>query len=418
MSTVQFPVQGTVILHVGHGDVVVKGQAGRGDGQLLVKGPVEQKAPNATDAGGAHHFYMTTDVTAILPPGTAVQILGNPGDVVLRGVGDVVLETCQGDLAGTELASFQTQCEVRGDVALRTVVGTVDLAAVRGDLAIADASAVSVDVVGGDARVDSAGAVNLGKVKGDLVTNQAASVQVREADGDVKLTNIRGAIDLKRVGRDLSVTAPGPSLAASEVRGGVRLLGYLEPDGRYWINASGSVVVKASGDIHVNVRARGHLQVGPEVQVESQAPGVLVGWVGSREHAADLNIDTKGDAVLSCAGQGAPAPAEVPPVDVPQIVAQAQGEAAQALAQAQAEVGRSLQGVAEPDRSHPARTGGVGTSLRSLLRDLMDSVDPQAKPVAPRRASSAPQDEVRTVLEMLAAGKITAEEAEKLIEAL
>jgi hypothetical protein len=111
--------------------------------------------------------------------------------------------------------------------------------------------------------------------------------------------------------------------------------------------------------------------------------------------------------------------------DLHKTIAQAQSDGQRSLVQAQGDGGeysgsQAMQVPAVTSQPRIPRPGGsVGApSLRSLLRDLLDSLDPQTKPAAAPTAPMAAQDEVRTVLDMLAAGKISAEEAEKLIEAL
>lgn len=416
MKAIEFPVQGTVVLHVRHGDVVVRGQPGRTTGQLVAKGAIDQNTPGIQD--GDTHFQVSDDLTVNLPAGTPVQLVGYPDDVVLRTLGDVSLDSCQGDLVASELASFQAQGDLHGDVALRAVTGPVSLGNVHGDLAVANVAGVQAGNIEGDVSLNLTGLVGIGKIQGDLTVSQAAGVQIREASGDASISNISGGIDLKRVSGDLSITTPGSTVAAADVGGDARLSGRLQPNGKYWINAAGDVAINMSGDARVVVHARGQVHAGTELLIESQSAGVLVARVGSGEQAADLNIEAGGDVVVTSLGQGPRVPMDVMATDLQKTTTQAQGDAQRSLAQAEEDISRALQAPAVANSSRPPRLEGVGSSLRSLLRDLLDSLDPQTKPAAARTAPTGAQDEVRTVLDMLAAGKITAEEAEKLIEAL
>lgn len=416
MKTIDFPIEGVVVLHVRHGDVVVKGQPGRTTGQLTAKGVIDQNTLAVQDGGT--HFQVSDDLTVNLPAGTPVQLVGNAHDVRLRTLGDVSLDSCQGDLVASELASFQAQGDMQGDVALRVVTGPVGLSTVHGDLAVANVGVVHAGTIEGDVRLTVTGEVGIGKIQGDLAVSQAAGVQVKEVSGDVTISNISGAIDLKRVEGDLSITTPGPTVAVADVRGDVRLSGQLHPNGKYWINAAGTVVVKMSGDVRIVVHARGQVRAGPELHVESQSPGVLVALAGSSEQAADLNIEAGGDVVLTSVRQGPRVPKDAITAEVQESISQAQGDVQRSLLQAQQDIHQAVEVSAAATGQPRPRSEGVGASLRSLLRDLLDSLDPQAKSAASPTTPPVAQDEVRTVLDMLAAGKITAEEAEKLIEAL
>ena len=416
MKTLEFPIEGVVVLHVQHGDVVLRGHPGRTTGQLMGKGEIGQNPPAVRDGGT--HFQVSDDLTVNLPAGTPVQLVGYADDVVLRMLGDVSLDSCQGDLVASELASFQAQGDMHGDVALRAVTGPVGLNTVHGDLAVANVAGVQAGNIEGDVSLNVTGEVVIGEIQGDLAVSHAAGVQVREISGDASISNISGAIDLKRVEGDLSITTPGPSVAAADVRGDVRLSGRLQPHGKYWINACGDVVVKMSGDVRIVVHARGQVQAGPGLVVESQSPGVLVALAGSGEQAADLNIEAGGDVVLTSLGQEPHVQVDAMTADLQKTMTQAQSDVQRSLVQAQEDISQAMQVPAMASPERPPRPEGVGASLRSLLRDLLDSLDPQTKPAASRTVPTAPQDEVRTVLDMLAAGKISAEEAEKLIEAL
>ena len=421
MKTLEFPIEGVVVLHVRRGDVVVRGQPDRTTGQLMPKSAIGQNPPALQDGGT--HLQVSDDLTVNLPAGTPVQLAGNAHDVVLRTLGDVSLDSCQGDLVASELTSFQAHGDMHGAVALRAVTGPVGLSTVHGDLAVANVAVVQADTIGGDVSLNVTGEVGIGKIQGDLAVNQAAGVQVREVSGDVSISNISGAIELKRVEGDLSITTPGPTVAAADVRGDVRLSGRLQPNGKYWINAAGDVVVKMSGDARIVVHARGQVHAVPDLLVESQSPGVLVALAGSSEQAADLNIEAGGDVVLTSLGQGPRMRMDAMTADLHKTLAQAQSDGQRSLVQAQGDGGeysgsQAMQVPALTNQPRVPRPEGVGASLRSLLRDLLDSLDPQTKPAAAPTARKAAQDEVRTVLDMLAAGGVSAEEAEKLIEAL
>ena len=84
---------------------------------------------------------------------------------------------------------------------------------------------------------------------------------------------------------------------------------------------------------------------------------------------------------------------------------------------------RARQRVVEVELNSPDVAEGVAASVRDIVRDLLDSLDPKspsrpAPPPPPPPPPAPPRQEVSMILDMLANGVITAEEAAALIDAV
>lgn len=419
MPVLDFKPSGTVVLHVRHGDVVVRGQPGRSNGQLVAhaSGSSEQ-LPQITQGEGETHVYASGDVTLTLPAGARCRLLGDAHDVVLRTLGDVSLEQCHGDLVGSDLAMLQVAGDIHGDAAMRQIAGGLSLERVRGDLAVANAGAVRAAAIEGDASVSSVQEFNAGRVNGDLHVADCRLAQIKEVNGDAVFVSIAETVDVKRIHGDLTVTAPGRTLAAPDVGGDARLTGALAAGGTYWISARGDVVARISGSVRIAARARGAIKLEPSAKIETSEDGLVRATIGDPERAANLNIEAQGNVKINAPGKNDRAPAGAVDAEVRRAMAAMHKEMARAAGAIGKEVG---QAAGQAGAQISAQVGAeIGASMRNLARDLFESLGTKPPPASPppSRTESATSDELRAILDMLSAGKISATEAENLIDAL
>lgn len=156
--------------------------------------------------------------------------------VVERLTEALILSRLAGDLRVQAVPLVQVRGEIRGEGLARdverleasTVVGdlvvegggTVLLGSVGGDLRLpAVATSFRCGRVGGDALVQGGGdtGVVLGQVEGDLELLGAAQVYVGSVEGDVVLRDIKGGVELGRVGGDLDCREVAGQLRVSQV---------------------------------------------------------------------------------------------------------------------------------------------------------------------------------------------------------
>ncbi len=423
MPTFDFKPTGVIVLHIRHGDVVVRGQPGRSNGQLLARLPgAPEQASQISQVEGETHLYTSGDVTLTLPAGVRCRLLGDARDVVLRTLGEVSLEHCHGDLVGSDLAALQATGDIHGDAALRQVSGALSLERVHGDLAVASAGTVRVAAVEGDASLSSVREFSASRIHGDLHVVDCHQAQIKEIDGDASFVSFAEAVEVKRLSGDLSVTAPGRTLAAPDVSGNARLTGALTAGGTYWIAARGDVTARVSGNVRIAARARGDVKLSPNARVEARENGLVRATLGDPERAASLNIEAQGNVKVNAPGKTDRASATTIDAEVRRAMAEAQKEMARAAGAIGGSLGKDIgRGAEQVGAQVSAQVGAeVGASMRSLVRDLFDSLNTKSTPAPPPPSPAAGPsgDELRAVLDMLAAGAISASEAESLIDAL
>ncbi|MCO6449650.1 MAG: hypothetical protein J5I90_02565 [Caldilineales bacterium] len=410
----QFTPFGRVVIHVERGDVVVHGQAGRKVASLIAK-DVDSVQPSDEQAQETH-LRVQGSVTLTLPNDVALSLQGDIADVVLRSLAEVQLSGCRGDVVANELAALQVDGELRGDVALRQIRGAVSLQSVRGDLAGGHLGSLKVTQVKSDVSLVSVQDVQIGVVGGDLSVTHADSVLVREVKGNAALSSVTGTSELKRVGGDLAVGSPGASLTATDVNGDSGLRGPLLASGRYWLNAGGDVDARVSGNANLTIRAGGVLRLGTDIELISEEGGLTKARLGEEENPADLSIDAKGDVAINS-----------PQYAGKRKVAAVETELRQTMSEVQRELGRAADSISQATLADVNRTdlsATVGMSVRSVVRDLLDSLSNKVAPPPPPAAKVPPvspapaKDELKMIMEMLASGVITVEEAEQLIAAL
>lgn len=415
MPALDFKPNGLVVLHIHHGDVVVRGQQGRAGAQLIARA-ADSAQPQITQGEGETHLHTSGDVTLTLPAGARCRLLGDARDVVLRTLGEVSLEQCHGDLVGSDLAALLTSGDIHGDAALRQIAGGLNLERVHGDLAVANAGTVHVATIDGDASVSNVQEFSAGRVNGDLHVVDCRLAQVKEINGDGSFASISEAVDVKGLHGDLSVTAPGRTLAAPDVGGDARLTGALQPGGTYWINARGDVTARISGSVRIAARARGAIKLEPGAKVETSENGFVRATLGDPERAASLNIEAQGNVKINAPGKNDRSSTAAIDAEVRRAMAEMQKEMNRAAVAIGKETARSADDVGA--RINAQVGAEVGASMRSLARDLFESLSPKAAPPPPSKTAGPAEDELRAILDMLAAGKISASEAENLIDAL
>jgi hypothetical protein len=396
----------TVVLHVHHGDVVARGEADAHEGRLLAA-LIE---PGIRADQDATHIHTTGDVSLRLPVGCALQVQGEVGDAVIRHLGVVTIEGCRGDLAGSDLQALTVTDAVDGDVTLRRITGSVRLRRVGGDLAVAAVDAVQIGDVGGDVHLQTLTTLVADRIGGDLTLDRVTQAEIGEVNGDVLLRRVEGTLHLGRVAGDMSMRHVGPDVTAT-VNGDLEWEGPLKASGRYRLRVDGAALLRLTGAAQIELYGSEAIQLSPDMRVDERRPGYLKAHVGESAEAAELVLEVRGPVVISTdADAGVRA---TTPTDVREAMAQAR----RAIRSAADEFRR--QALDEAAVLKRQATSERTRSVRSWLRDLVEAI--QARPVTPPPPpppGPPAQDEIRLILEMVAAGTISPEEANRLLEAL
>jgi hypothetical protein len=344
-----------------------------------------------------------------------------------------------------------------GDADIQQVRGSVEASRVGGNLKIESASEATIGSVGGDLYVRQVeGNVMINRVGGNFKLENAHDVQVEKVGGDLSIHRA-GALSAKKVGGDASVTdVAGPVTVSAG--GDLRLKGQGEVTGNAGGDASLDMTVaapkirlNAKGDIRLNLPSEAGAKVravcGGDLRIEGQEETMRVSGPGVHSFAlgasdGSISLVAGGDVNVT----GGIVAGEVRSInrefstEINQDMARASeelGRLGQELGAMGAEMGRDFgslgQKIADKITSklrqrmerqmHKAGARAARTAGRSFTFQMPEPPRPPNPPGAPFAQESQPSepisDEERMlILQMVEEGKITADEAEKLLAAL
>ncbi len=430
MKTIEFPAADSTLLHVEEGNVVARGEVGRTAGTLSLPDDVE---PTITEVDGQTRLHLSRLLAISLPTGVTLQIEGRPRDVVLRNLSAAQVQQCSGDLVASDLETLHVSEAVSGDVALRKITHTAQVQVTRGDLAASHIANLQAPEVRGSVSISEVQRLHLGQIGGDLAVTGAGEADIQRVGGDASFSSVRDRLSLLKVGGDLAVNSPGQTVTAGQVAGDAALRGPLAAGGMYGITASGTVALRVSGGARLTVACRGDVISGADIALTQDAQGRFQGRIEGAEPLAELTIDAGGDVLINSSSRGQRRQHAHVEKEIKQAMQEVKRELRRTAATISEEARRARRSV-EVELNGADVRENLGASVRDMVRDLLDSLDPQARsaprptpprpaPPAARPASSPtrpapPQQEVSMILDMLANGAITAEEAAALIDAL
>lgn len=202
--------------------------------------------------------------------------------------GDTIMVTCKSDLrVEAPFGSILRMQTAAGDVVVKRIQGSILIESVKGDLILSRVGPATVQEVRGDlsARV----------VDGDLA--------VREVRGDVSIRNIGGQLEIDQVGRDLGVRELLGDAVAENVKGDVRIRTQFHPDKTYRFTAGGDIVVRVFPDTDADFSIRsahGDIRIKAPLADREDAEGMVTGRLG--EGGASVSLEAGKDVVLVARG--------------------------------------------------------------------------------------------------------------------
>jgi hypothetical protein len=310
-----------------------------------------------------------------------------------------------------------------GDAYVRNIHGTLHIARVGGDLTMQNVGMVDVQGVGGDCKVmQSTEALAIQRVGGDFVGVDLA--------GPVKLDTTGGDVDLQMRGGEAQVRAGGDINYAFQTaeRQNIRL------------HAGGDVmlIMPAEAGVSLDLRSRGH-DVSIEYGGQSQQIDKRFHQVTFGDGSTQISIDAGGDIHISDNAEEYHFPELTDDLDnyweeVEGRREERSTEAEEAFTFRAEELSSKISHrVDEAMRQADARISEAMKRLeqrtRRLERGGFGFGNPPIPPVPPRhpghpgadsaeKKTVASEEEKLLILKMLQEKKITAEEADKLLEAL
>jgi DUF4097 and DUF4098 domain-containing protein YvlB len=379
----------------------------------------------------------------------AVAVAAN-GDcrLTVPVMGSLVVVQVQGDLSVQGVSGAVEVVAAQGDVQLRDSAGSMSLNTVQGDLTVGDwAGPLDVNTVQGDAEVrQAAGTVNLDTVGSDLTAEDVfAALAAASVLGDAYVRRLNAPLSLKDVGGDLVARNLSAGADVAQVRGDVSLKTVFTGPYTYHIQAGGDIGVEILPGSHATFTLRadsGRVKV-KGLTGGATEEGEWQGTVGNGEAQVTL-VSEHGSIALKARGEGEQeyaafamatefgdmqATAGLTGAELAQRIQQrvaeklskidfeaiAVREAERARRQAERELSRA-QRVADRARRKAERAREKAERKRAQWRVEWDAAR------GPRRASSrsqgASEEERLAILKMLAEGKISAQEAETLLQAL
>ena len=437
METSQFQVgpQSVLLMRLASSDAAIKGW----DAdivELTVDGERQEYAVEQREDLLAIDCQVPLSVS--IPHTMAVRIEQVQGDLVLHGLdGEVSVERVAGECTLHACAARVSIRHVDGDLTVEGASGALNVGEAGADVRLTDIDApVEVARASGDVRVRGVGdLLKIGTVGGDVRARQIEGMLVlEEAGGDLKGVDLEGGMNVHLVRGDLSLRTA------------------LTPGRTYEGRAGGDIVVRVPADTSARftLEAQGGIST-RLLRIEEKESGRVVGQMGAGEAqvvlCAGQHLSLKPDDMWGEGGEG-------PAVDWGGAIA----------AQVEARIAEQLEGLdlngsirGEIEKAMRKAWGKTAESRRHALeharqaeeqarqaeeraRRAQERVQRQAEKMArkaERMASEkarrwhvsvqtgrqparrqASEDEQLAVLRLLQEGKITAEEAEKLLKAL
>ncbi len=383
-------------------------------------------------------------------PGSAVRLHAESSDLEASQEGDTVMVKCSSDLR-VEMpyeASIRVQ-RVAGDLVVKRVGGSSTVEIVDGDLSLSQVGSTTIEKVEGDLT----GRV----VDGDLV--------VREVSGDMSVRNVAGRLEVGRVGRDLGVRDIQGDASAEDVRSDIRLRTGFDFGKDYRFRAAGDLVARVPAGVHADFTLRsagGDIRIKAPLEDRLDEEGQVTGRLGDggatvvleagkdiiliardgewdefgvgrgilgAEIGADFGVEFAGLAEeiatqveaqmeqMSAQLEHKLAHLEVELAGMDQRAAEAAERAAE---HARRQVERAADRVRRQAEKEAARARRQAErTRRRMLRPAAPLPPRPPKAPVPEPAGEPVSDQERlTILNMVAEGTITIEEAETLLEAL
>lgn len=427
MNNMRFQVPRSVTFRLleGASDVAIKGED-KDTVELMVDGDPEQCQVEQHE--GTLVVRCTTAFSASIPGTADVQIEQVAGDLVLRNLfGSVSVNSVAGDTLAQSLLGPLSIQTAHGDLTTEEVNGPLTVQTAHGDVRLRQHTApVTIGTVHGDLRVKSMhSTLQAGMVNGDVRVHEATSpVKIEQASGDFVGEGLIGGLDVR-------------------VNGEVTLRTFLTPGVSYRAHADSNINARFPGSVSARfvLRAQGALSA-KLPQIEKQEQGLLIGQAGAGE--AQVELEAGGDLVLKLREEDHGF--EVNFAFNEDIASQVEAQIAQTLegldidglaqremekamrraereiARAQEHAERTRQRVEEQARHAQERAERAARKAQEkLARHFSRGFSHFGQEPQPGQRPRKPQvseQEQLAVLKMVQEGKISIEEAERLLRAL
>ena len=164
---------------------------------------LETHYPDLDGWWGGGNRYARLDLTVEVPEGMAAEIRDSSGEILIRDLGDLVVDDGSGELEISKVhGSLRIDdgsgeimvWDVEGDVEIDDGSGEMELEGIGGTVTLADNSGdVDIRDVQRTVRVlrDGSGSIDVDGVGGDFIVE-------RDGSGDIEFRNVAGRVDIPR----------------------------------------------------------------------------------------------------------------------------------------------------------------------------------------------------------------------------
>ncbi|MCY4107447.1 MAG: DUF4097 family beta strand repeat-containing protein [Chloroflexi bacterium] len=325
--------------------------------------------------------------------------------------------------------------EAAGPLSLKKIRTGVAIGDARGPLHIAnlDGPLTCTGSIFGPTRIAHAGCISLNSCVGPMSASDIDSIKLNDSSGPVHVSRCSGPFRASRLAGDVTLRDMSGSVEVDRHAGSLQLGGVLRGQNLWKVTTQGNITISlddaSSAKLKLvseskDISVRG-IELSETLHVHED--GLFTAKVGDGE--ATMDIEASGRIVLRHAGEaadgefGLPFSAEQIEEEVQQII----GDVEYGLRNLGQEVSQSLR-INDDIRSLGGRIRQrvqrdvdrfVRKQRKRARRASRNSVEPQPKlSQTTDPASDDHAESVRTILRLVAEGKISPGEAEKLLDAL
>ena len=325
--------------------------------------------------------------------------------------------------------------EAAGPLSLKRIRAAVEVGDARGPVHIVnlDGPLTCTGSIFGPTRIARAGNVSLNRCVGPLSASDVDAIDLNESSGPIQLWRCSGPFRARRLAGDVTLRDMSGSVEIDRHVGSLRISGLLQGESVWKAATHGDITVSLDGASSARLKlvseskdiSVDELELSDRLHVHED--GLFTAAIGGGEAA--LEIEAGGGIVLRRAGGGEngkfglPFSAREIAEDVEYVIGGVESD----LRDLGEEVSQSLRigddfrnlGARIRDRVQRDVDRFVRRQRRRARRAARKTVEPQPRltqtvdPAGDQRAEN-----VRTVLRLVAEGKINPDEAEKLLNAL
>lgn len=342
------------------------------------------------------------DISVVGWEGNEILIKADDEEIHLQQIGDEIRFSCNDDVSlRIPKASTLSFGSISGDAAIRGVSGDIKISSIDGDLSMREVGNVSIEAIDSDFSLRGA--------RGNLYVKSAAGdVSLRDVDGNVSIDSVADDLALRGARGDVRVNV------------GEDVVVYLEPrdDGQYLVTAGDDILMVLPTTANATISMQGD-KIDVEWPAIKSDPEATQRVVVLGSGSAQITLSAGGDVRLTNQANAAESADEFGNFAGlnfdwsgfgERISRQVQAATARAARSAE-EVARRAERHAERQARRWGRTPPPGPWA---------DFGPRGVPTPPSMPKSEPvsEEERMAILKMLQEKKITAEQAEQLLQAL